>query len=159
GRKHEAEQAKPEPPPPEPPPPKPPDPPPDPRRGLPTAIDLAYRDGFFRFEAGPDDVTAIGVTPDGAAMLVGHKNGAPRVWRFDNITEDAFGPGPKGDGPVTRIRFDATGTLAYLTCDGGTVAAYWNDPPEVPLKIPGELFAAHTFPSGERYAVFRPGSF
>lgn len=150
----EAGQPKP-PPPPDPPPTKPPDPPPDPRRGLPTTTDLTYRDGFYRLRGGPDEVTALGVTPDGAALLVGYRNGATRSWRFDNIAEDEFGLGPRGDGPVTRIRFAATGSVAYLACDGGTVAAHWNDPPEVPLKIPGEPFAAHTSPTGERYAVYR----
>lgn len=136
------------------------EPPPDPRRGLPTAVDLAHRDGFYRFEAGPDDVTAIGVTPDGAVMIVGYKNGATRVWRFDHVPgADPMETGPKADGPVTRIQFDATAAIAYLTCNGGTVAAYWNEPPEVPIKIPGEPFAAHTFPGGgERFAAYRPGA-
>lgn len=142
-------------------PPKPGDPPPpDPRRGLPTTVDLAYRDGFYRFEAGPDDVTALGVVRDGSVMLVGYKNGTSRVWRFDNIPDDPFEPGPRAEGPVTRIQFDAASAIAYLSCAGGTVAAYWAAPPEVPVKIPGEPFAAHTFPGdgGERFAVFRPGA-
>jgi hypothetical protein len=131
GRK-EAEEEKPEPPPP--PQPKPAEPPPDPeivrRRGLPTAIDRAYADGMYRFEEGTDDVTAIGTTPDGAAMLVGYKNGATRAWWFDRLPDiDPFAPGPKADGPVTRIDFDATSAIAYLTCNGGVVAAYWTEPP------------------------------
>src|SRR5262249_45438608 len=36
-----------------------------------------------------------------------------------------------------------------------TVAALWNNPPESPLKIPGEMFAAFPFPSGERFATLR----
>jgi hypothetical protein len=139
-----------------PPVPKPPDPV---RAGLPTAVDAAYADGVYRFALpdGADDVTAAGVSPDGAVMVVGHKNGATRVWRFDQLTVDPFAPGPRAEGPVTAVRFDATSALAYLSCTGGTVAAFWNDPPDVPLKVAGEPFAATTTPAGERFAVPRPG--
>ncbi|MBA4189013.1 MAG: hypothetical protein C0467_13530 [Planctomycetaceae bacterium] len=160
GRKHEADQAKPEPVPQPPPPvlkPTPPEPQPVvPTNRLLTASDTAYRDGVFSFEDGTDDVTAIAMTPDGSAMLVGYKNGATKIWRFDQLPlVDPFSAGPKADGPVTRIQFDSTGNIAYLTCTGGTAAAYWNDPPDIPVKIPGEPFAAFTFPSGERFATIR----
>ncbi|MBA4064028.1 MAG: hypothetical protein C0501_10010 [Isosphaera sp.] len=135
-------------------PPKPPDPA---RDGLPTAIDAAYQDGVYRFADGPD-ATAAGVTPDGAALVVGYKTGETRVWRFDQLTIDPFAPGPRADGPVTAVRFDATSALVYLACTGGTVAAFWADPPDAPVKIPGEPFAAFTAPAGERFAAARPGA-
>ncbi|MCE9565211.1 MAG: hypothetical protein K8U57_24530 [Planctomycetes bacterium] len=159
GRKHEAEQPKPEPPTPIQPQPKPQPPDPTPpvvsRPGLPTAVDAAYREGVFQFEEGPDDVTALSLTPDGSIMLAGYKNGASKVWRFDQLTVDPFTAGPRADGPITRIQFDGSAAIAYLTCTGGAVAAYWNDPPESPVKIPGDPFSVFTFPSGERFATIR----
>lgn len=162
GRRYEAELARPEPVPqqqaavqPTPPPQEVPLPP---KNTLPTAADAAYREGVHLFEDGPDDVTSLGVTPDGAVMLVGYKNGETRVWRFDQLTIDPFVAGPRADGPVTRIDFDATGSISYLTCPGGVVAAYWNNLPEVPAKIPGDLIAPFTFPSGERFAAYRGNS-
>ena len=161
GRKHEADQFKPEPTPlpPEPVVPKPPEPttpPVVPANRLLTAQDTAYRDGVYSFEDGPADVTAISVSPDGATMLAGYNNGATKVWRFDQLAlVDPYTLGPKADGPVTGIHFDGTGAIAYLSCPGGTVAASWGDPPEVPVKISGEPFAAFAFPSGERFAVVR----
>ncbi len=161
GRKHEAEQVKQEPvPQPLPPPPKPPTPEPTPQpvpsNRLLTAIDTAYRDGLYQFEEGPDDVTAISTTTDGTVMLAGYKNGSTQIWRYDQLAlVDPFVKGPKTDGPVTCIRFDGTGAIAYLTSTGGTFAAYWNDPPESPVKIPGEPFAAFTFSTGERFAAIR----
>ena len=167
--KREAEQPKPDPPPPPPvtpmpplpivPPPKPPDPktpnPDPPRRGLATAADAAYRDGFFRFDEGSEDVTAIAVSADCSVMVVGHKNGTTRVWRFDNATFDAFGTGPRADGPITRIQFDSTGSIVYLSCTGGMVAGAWSDPPEVPVKIPGDPVVIFPFPKEERFAALR----
>jgi len=160
GRKHEADQVKPEPlpqPPPQPVPKDTPEPPPPvPLNRLLTAQDTAYRDGVFSFEEGADEVTAINLTPDGSTMLAGYKNGATRIWRFDQLAlVDPFSAGPKVDGPVNRIHFDAPGNIAYMTSTGGTFAAYWNDPPEAAVKIPGEPFAAFTFPSGERFAAIR----
>jgi hypothetical protein len=162
GRKDEAEQAKaaePAPLPPPPPQPKvvPQEPPPvAPVNRLLTAQDTALRDGVFTFDDGPDEVTAVAVTPGGKAMIAGYRNGATRVWRFDQLPlVDPFGTGPKVDGPVTGIRFDATGELAFFATTGGTVAVAWNDPPEVPVKIPGEPFAAFPFPNGERFATVR----
>ena len=42
-----------------------------------------------------------------------------------------------------------------MSCATGTVAALWNDPPESPVKIPGEPLAVFAFPSGERFAAHR----
>lgn len=161
GRKHEAEQARAADPPPlvlappTPPPPEPPPPAPQVNRLL-TAQDTALRDGVFRFDDGPDEVTAVAVTPDGKVMLAGYRSGATRVWRFDQLPlVDPLSPGPKVDGPVAGIRFDATGELAFIATTGGTAAVAWNDPPAVPVKVPGELFAAFPFPNGERFATVR----
>ncbi len=163
GRKHEAELAKPEqvPPAPVPETPAPPQPTPDPererRRGLPTAWDMAYEHGLYRFADGPDDATAIATTGDAAVLLAAYRNGTTRVWRFDQLAIDPFAPGPRADGPVTRMRFDETNAIAYLTCTGGTVAAFWNNPPESPLKITGDPFAPFTTATGERFAAYRLG--
>jgi hypothetical protein len=163
--KHEAPTPNPvEPQPPTPPAPKPPEPNPvlgagpgvdPPRRNLPTAIDAAYQDGMFRFEDGPDDVTAVATTPDGSALIVGYKNGNTRIWRFDQPAIEPSSPGPKADGAPTHIQFDGTGAIVYMSCTTGTVAALWNDPPESPVKIPGEPLAVFAFPSGERFAAHR----
>jgi hypothetical protein len=159
GRRHEAAQAPPpEPPPaiPAPPPPPPPTPPPDPPRPyLPTPVDVAYRDGVYRFDEGPDDVTALALSADGTVLIAGYKNGSTRVWRLDQPTIDPFSIGPRADGAPTRIRFDGTGAVVYMTCGGGTVAALWNDPPQAPVKIPGEHLAAFPSPTGERFAAVR----
>src|SRR5207248_7543801 len=107
GRKHEPE-PKPAPQPPQP-APKPPEPkseeprPPRPPRDPPTAADRAYADGVYRFEDGPDDVTALAVAANGSVLVVGYKNGTTRVWNFDQATIDPFAVGPKSDGPPTRI--------------------------------------------------------
>jgi WD40 repeat protein len=160
GRKHEAEQPKPEPQPPPQPPPKPPEPPPEPMppempRRPPTASDKAYSDGVYRFEEGPDDVTALGVTADSFTLVIGYKNGTTRVWNFDQPIIDPFNVGPKCDGPPTRIEFDSTDAIVYMNCSGGTVAALWNKPPDVPLKIPGDSLVAFSFPKGDRFAAVR----
>ncbi|WP_439624255.1 WD40 repeat domain-containing protein [Gemmata sp.] len=161
GRKHEADQARAAEPVPVPAPPQPKvvlqEPPPvAPANRLLTAQDSAYRDGVFTFDDGPDEVTAVAVTPGGRAMIAGYRSGATRIWRFDQLPlVDPFSPGPKVEGPVTSIRFDATGELAFFATTGGTAAVAWNDPPEVPVKIPGEPFAAFPFPNGERFATVR----
>ncbi|MFO0823831.1 MAG: hypothetical protein U0792_12060 [Gemmataceae bacterium] len=142
-------------PPPKPPGPIPESPPTPPRKMLPTALDAARKEGLFQFEDGPDDVTALAVTPDNAVMMVGYKNGTTRVWPFDHITVDSFAPGPQADGPISHIQFDSSGAVSYLRCPGGTIAAFWNDPPEIPLKIPGDPFAVFSFPGEERFAVVR----
>lgn len=122
----------------------------------PSAIDAAYDSGVHRFEDGPDDVTALAVTGDGSTLIVGYKNGTTRVWSFDQPSTDPYSPGPKSDGAPTRIQFDGTGTIAYLNCSGGLVAAAWVNPPEVPVKIPGDLVVPYTTASGgERFAALR----
>ncbi len=153
-RRHEPEPPKPEPPPQSPPQMPGPMPGPMPSRP-PTAIDKAYTDGVYRFEDGPDEVTALSVSTDDATLIVGYKNGTTRVWNFGQATIDPFNPGPKCDGAPTRIQFDNTGNIVYLTCNGGTVAALWNAPPEVPVKIPGDPFAVFASPKGDRFAAMR----
>lgn len=124
-------------------------------RRPPSAVDLAHANGVHRFEDGPDEVTALGVTSGGWTLVVGYKNGTTRVWSLDQPALDPFSLGPKSDGPPTRIQFDETGNIVYLSCTGGTVAAPWQNPPEVPVKIPGEFFTTFPFPGGERFAVVR----
>ncbi|HVL13278.1 MAG TPA: hypothetical protein VM529_11985 [Gemmata sp.] len=147
--------------PPEPPPPPPaPAPPvgspePPPRPDIPTAVDLAYRDGVYRFEDGPADVTAVATSAGGTVLIAGYRDGSTRVWRLDQPAIDPFSVGPRSDGPPAQIRFDAAGAVVYLSSPGGTVAAVWNDPPAAPVKIPGEHFAAFASPGGERFAARR----
>jgi hypothetical protein len=158
GRKHESEQPKPEPEPPQP-PPKTPEPPPQPPERPPsrppTAVDKAYSDGVYRFEDGPADVTALGISTDGSMLVIGYKDGSTRVWNFDHAAIDPFNIGPKCDGPPTRIHFDRTGNVVYMSGSGGTVAAPCLPPPEVPVKIPGDPLAVFPFPGGERFAAIR----
>jgi len=125
------------------------------RGGPPTALDVAYRDGAYRFEEGTDEVTAAAFTPDGQALILGYRNGVTRVWHLDQTTFDPPSTGPRTDGPPIRIQFDETGTICYLTCNGGAIASVWNDPAETPLKIPGEMFVAFPSPGGERFATVR----
>jgi WD40 repeat protein len=160
GRKDASEQSKselPTQPPPKPPDQKP-DPPPDPPvQRPPTAMDVAYKKGVYRFEDGPDDVTALAVPADSSVLVIGYKNGITRIWRFERSTIDPsdFDLGPKSDGPPTNIQFDATESIIYMTCTGGTVAALWNTPPEVPVKLPGDFIASFAAPGGERFAALR----
>jgi hypothetical protein len=159
GRRHEAQNRPPEPPlQPGPTQPGSPGSPPGERRHLPTAVDLAYRDGVYRFDDGPDDVTALAVRGDGAVLVVGHRDGTTHVWRLDGPAIDPFAIGPRCDGAPSRIAFDSTGTLVSMTCATGTVIAPWNDPPAAPLKIPGEMLAAFPFSTGERFATLRGNS-
>ncbi len=160
GRKDASEQSKSELP--AQPPPKPsdqnPKPPPDPPVQRPsTAMDVAYKNGVYRFEDGPDDVSALATAPDCSVLVIGYKNGITRIWRFERATIDPsdFDLGPKSDGPSTNIQFDATGSIIYMTCTGGTVAALWNTPPEVPVKIPGDFIAVFAAQGGERFASLR----
>ena len=113
--KHEVPTPSPvEPQPPPPPAPKPPEPNPvpgpgpsvdPPRRNLPTAIDAAYQDGMYRFEDGPDDVTAFAVTPDGSALIVGYKNGTTRIWAASTSRQS------------NRLRPARSPTVPPLTCN------------------------------------------
>ncbi|HSQ56734.1 MAG TPA: hypothetical protein VLM40_13415 [Gemmata sp.] len=125
------------------------------RAYLPNAVDIAYRDGAFRFEDGPADVSALALGPDGSVLIVGYRDGTTRVWRLDQPAIDPFSLGPRSDGPPSRIDFDSTGTMVYMACRAGTVAALWNIPPAAPVKIPGDPFAAFPFPNGERFAAIR----
>jgi WD40 repeat protein len=163
GRRDASEQSKSEPPtqPPSKPPDQKPDPPPDPPvQHPPTTMDVAYKNGVYRFEDGPDDVTALATAPDCSVLVIGYKNGITRIWRFERSTIDPsdFDLGPKSDGPSTNIQFDATGSIIYMTCTGGTVAALWNTPPEVPVKIPGDFIAVFAAQGGERFASLRGNS-
>ena len=56
---------------------------------------MAYNSGVHRFEDGPDDVTALAVTNDGSALVVGYKNGTTRVWSFDQPAIDPARVGNK----------------------------------------------------------------
>jgi WD40 repeat protein len=160
GRKPEPEEPKPAPPEPTPQPQPQPGPiPPQPPSRPPTATDRAYADGVYRFEEGPDEVSALAVGPDGSTLVIGYRNGTTRVWNFDQPAFDPFGLGPRCDGPPARVQFDGTGAVVYLSGTGGTVAAPWSDPPEVPVKIPGDPLAVFPFPKGEQFAAVRGSTF
>jgi hypothetical protein len=122
-----------------------------------TAIDAAYRDGVYRFEDGPDEVTSLAVSEDSTILVIGYKNGVTRIWRFEKLTVDPsdFDLGPKSDGPPTAIQFDHTETIVYLTSSGGVTAGLWNAPPTMPVKIPGEPIAIDSAASVERFAALR----
>ena len=131
--------------------------PPDRPRRPPSAVDKAYSDGVFRFEDGPDEVTALAVSPDGSTLVTGFKNGTTRVWNFDQPTFDPISPGPKCDGAPTRIQFDRVGSVVYIACNGGTVVAPWHNPPEIALKIPGDPLAVRVpWRVSPRFAEIHP---
>lgn len=135
--------------------PKPDEPPPRAPRRPPTILDRAAADGVYRFDDGPDEVTALGISPDASTLVIGYRNGATRVWNFAQPSFDPIAPGPRCDGAPTRIEFDATGTNVYLSCSGGLVAAPLINPPTAPVKIPGEPITVFPSPGGDRFAAVR----
>ncbi|MCI0699498.1 MAG: WD40 repeat domain-containing protein [Planctomycetia bacterium] len=146
GRQKGIEEAKHDPPPPPPqptpPPPSPPEPPPpEPPPRPPSHIDRAYKNGVSALEDGPAEVTALAIAPDGNALGIGYADGTTFIWLLDQPTFNAMLPGPKCDGPVTRIQFDTTGRFIFATCPGGVVATVANAPAEAPAKIPGTFVA------------------
>ncbi len=126
------------------------------RRGPPTHLELAYRDGMSRLGDGPAAVTALAMVPGEEAVVVGHADGSTQVWRLDQGWLEPPQLGPWGRGAVRRIAFDSTGAIALLTCDGGLAAAPLNGA-RVPLLIPGDVIAVIPEAKRERFAAFRGG--
>src|SRR5439155_8820253 len=118
-------------------------------------IDLAYREGMTRLEDGPAAVTALALAPLDGSAVVGFADGSTLLWPLDQAAFEHPRTGPKGDGAVRRIQFDATGRIVYLTCENGFVAAQLYNPVAHPLKIPGERVVVLTEPKGDRFAAVR----
>ena len=134
--------------------PGPPPPPPEPLERPPSYTDVAYAEGKSRLDDGPAEATALVVLPDGS-IGVGYANGETRFWAWDQPTFDPPRPGPKADGPVTRIEFDAPSATFALTCPGGVVVSPRSNPPRTPVKLPGDPVAV--IPEGKRFAAVRGG--
>ena len=146
GRQQAIEEAKPEPQPPPPnpgspnptPTPTPSDPPPNPTpRGAPSHVDRARTKGVSALDDGPADVTALTIAPDGTTLGVGHADGTTRLCRLDQPTFDSILPGPKADGPVTRVRFDSTSRFVFAITPTSAIATTRNGPFVTLAKIPG----------------------
>jgi WD40 repeat protein len=95
-------------------------------------------------------VTALALAPDGNTLGIGYADGTTRLWPLDQPTFDVMLPGPKCDGPVTRIQFDSGSRFVFAHCATGVVAAPRNGPPAVPAKIPGTVIAVSPEPNGDR---------
>jgi len=138
GRQKAEEQANSEspPPPPQPtePPPAPPAPPPE---RAPSHLDRAKKNGSSAIEDGSADVTALGLAPDGNSLGIGHADGTTRIWPLDQPTFEAVLPGPKADGPITRLEFDKKSLFIFAHTATGVIAAPRSGPPATPAKIPG----------------------
>lgn len=151
GRQEGAEQAKPEQPAPQPPAPptepKPPDPLPD---RPPSHIDRAKKSGASALEDGSAEVTALALASDGNTLGIGYADGTTRVWKLDAPTFDVMTNGPKADGPVTRVQFDAKGRFLFAHTATGVIAAPLNAPPAAPAKLLGAPVAVSSELAGER---------
>ncbi|MBM3983491.1 MAG: WD40 repeat domain-containing protein [Planctomycetes bacterium] len=110
--------------------------PPDPARP-PSHVDRARAKGVSVLEDGPAEVTALGLAADNNALAIGYLDGTTRVWPLDQPTFDAMQPGPKADGPVTRIQFDSSSRFLFATTTYGVVAAPRGGVVMSPAKIPG----------------------
>lgn len=148
GRQEGVEQSKPDPPPAAPAPePKPPDPLPE---RPPSHLDRAKRSGSSALEDGPADVTALALAPDGITLAIGYADGTVLMWKLDQPTFDPFLPGPKADGPVTRLQFDAKGRFVFAHTATGAVVAPRVAPPTAPAKLPGGPIAISSDLDAER---------
>jgi hypothetical protein len=141
-------QADAQPPPPEPaspdrgtPAPNPPEPksaePPAAARTPPTHIGRASANGVSALDDGPADVTALALAPDGTTLGIGYADGSTRLCLLDQPTFEPILPGPKADGPVSRVRFDGTGRFVFVVSPTGAVAAPRAGPFKTLAKIPG----------------------
>lgn len=135
--------------------PGPPPPPPIEPQRPPTHYDLVQRDGMTRLEDGPADVTALGVHPVDGSVYVAYEDGSIRVWSLDLPSFEPPGLGPRAPGPVRRIRFNASGSLALLTCDAGLAMVKLAGANRTPVLIPGLQVDVHLEPNRERFAALR----
>lgn len=125
----------------------PPDPPPT---RPPSHLDRAKKNGSSALDDGPADVTALALAPDGIALAIGHADGGTRIWPLDQPTFDPFLLGPKADGPVARVHFDAKSRFVFAHGPTGVVAAPKNGPPAVTARLPGAPVAVAPEPVGDR---------
>ncbi len=122
--------------------PNPPDPPPDPGPRRPdTHVDKAYANGASALDEGPAEVTALNIAPDGNHFAIGYADGSTRVGALDQPAYETMSPGPKVDGPVTRLQFDSSSQFLFATSSTGVVAVPRNGSPAAPAKINGAFVA------------------
>ncbi|QJW96861.1 WD40 repeat domain-containing protein [Frigoriglobus tundricola] len=132
-----------------PPPPEPPPPDPSPARP-PTHLDRAKKSGSSALEDGPADVTALELAPDHNTLAIGYADGTTRLWPLDQATFDAVLPGPKAEGPVTRVQFDTKNRFVFAHSATGVVAAPRNGPALAVAKLPGFPVAVAPEPDADR---------
>jgi hypothetical protein len=133
--------------------PAPAPPPPEPEAGPtrpPSHLDLAYLKGVSALEEGPAEVTALALSGNGNHLAIGYADGTARVWPLEQPTFDPMLPGPKADGPVTRVQFDPAGRVLFVSTPTGVVAAPRDAAPPAPARIPGAPVAIAPELSGDR---------
>ncbi len=109
----------------------------EPRPHPPSHLDRAQKYGASALEDGPADVTALALAPDGNTLGVGFADGQSRLWLLDQPTFESWLLGPKGDGAITRMQFDASSSLVFAHTATGVFVAPRTGPSAVPVKIPG----------------------
>lgn len=132
-------------------------PPPTPPDHPPSVLDLVYRTGSARLDDGPDDVTALALSPIDGSVLVGYADGSTRGWRLDQPAFEEPLPGPRADGAVRRITPDPAGRVVYLHTDAGLTAAALRTPPRNPVVLPGDPAAVFFEPDRDRFAAVTDG--
>ena len=158
GRQNAIEEAKPEVPPPgantpgspNPPPVVPPSTPSEPQL---SHLERAKKNGSSALEDGPADVTALALAPDGNSLGIGYADGSTRIWPLDQRAFDDFLPGPKADGPVSRVQFDSKNQFVFAHGPMSVVAAPRNGPSMTTAKLPGFPVAIAPEPDGERIRI------
>src|SRR5262249_28987322 len=69
----------------------------------PSHVARAKKNGSSALDDGPAEVTALALAPDNNTLAVGYADGTVYRWKFDASHLDSWLPGPKADGPVTRL--------------------------------------------------------
>ncbi len=124
--------------------------PPDPGPRPPSHLDRARSKGVSVLEDGPADVSALALAADNNSLAIGYADGITRLWPLDQPTFDAMLPGPKADGPVSRLQFDSLSRFVFATTTNGVVAAPRTGPFVTPAKVPGAPVAVGPELSNER---------
>jgi DNA-directed RNA polymerase subunit RPC12/RpoP len=119
-------------------------------RGPPSHVDRAYASGVSVLDDGPADVTALTIAPDGVTLGVGHADGTTRLCLLDQPTFDSILPGPKADGPVTRVRFDGTSRFVFAVTPAAAVGMTRGGPLMTFAKIPGAPVAISPAAASDR---------
>jgi hypothetical protein len=128
-------------------------------QGAPSHVDRAFANpgGFSALDDGPADVTALTIAPDNNTLGIGYADGTTNLCLLDQPTFDSILPGPKADGPVTRVRFDTSGRFVFALTPTGAVGTTRTGPFVAFAKVPGSPIAIAPDLVGDRvrYAAVR----